>query len=106
MINDLLYKGSAVASWVQALNNPDAAARSDALEGLVKICESLTALLPALTEVLKNADPITRAQTATALGEFGGQTLAIVPVLRSALRRAVLTTDDPEVRAAASEALV
>ena len=106
MADELLYKGTSVGSWVQALNNSDAKARSEAVESLVKICASLTAALPALSAVLKEADAVTRATTATTLGDFGSRIIAIVPVLRSALRSTVLTADDPEVRAAASEALV
>jgi HEAT repeat protein len=106
MTKDLTYKGTPVESWVQALNGSDAAARNEAGESLVRICASLTALLPALSDVLNKSDPATRAHSAAALGDFGGRILAIVPVLRTSLRATVLTTDDPEVRAAASEALV
>jgi HEAT repeat protein len=106
MPNDLLYKGVSIDSWVRALKNSDVGARSEAVESLVTICASLAAVLPTLTDVLKEADAITRARVAAALGDFGSRTLAVVPVLRSALRTTVLTADDPEVRAAASEALV
>jgi HEAT repeat protein len=106
MTNNILYKGKSVGSWVEALKNQDASARSEAVESLLGICTSLTAVLPALTDVLKGGDAVTRAQTAVALGEFGSRAISIVSVLRSALRKAVLTAGDAEERSAASEALV
>jgi HEAT repeat protein len=106
MANDILYKGRSVGSWVEALKNQDASARSEAVDSLLGICTSLTAVLPALTDVLKEGDAVTRTQTAVAVGEFGSRAINMVSVLRSALRTAVLTAVDADERSAASEALV
>jgi HEAT repeat protein len=106
MTSDLTYQGRPLASWVQALNDSDRAARDQAVTNVVGICESLAAVLPALSETLKAGDTVTRARTAATLGEFGGRILSLVPVLRTALRTAVLTADSPDVRSAASQALI
>jgi HEAT repeat protein len=106
MTSELTYQGKPLASWVQALNDADRVARDQAVNCVVGICTSLTAVLPALGEALKDGDAVTRARTATTLGEFGSRIMSLVPVLRTALRTAVLTADDPDVRSAASQALV
>jgi HEAT repeat protein len=106
MSSDLSYQGKPLASWVRALNDADRATREQAVDSLVGICTSLAAVLPALSEALKEGDAVTRARTAATLGEFGSRIMSLVPVLRSALRTAVLTADSPDVRSAASQALV
>src|SRR5437868_5320389 len=102
MINDLSYKGTPINSWLQTLKSADAGARNQAVESLVEVCATLTALLPALIDGLKEANVVTRAQTAATLGDFGGRIAAMLLVLRSALRTTLLTTDDPGVRSAAA----
>ena len=104
MSSDLSYQGKPLASWVRALNDADRATREQAVDSLVGICTSLAAVLPALSEALKEGDAVTRARTAATLGEFGSRIMSLVPVLRSALRTAVLTADSPDVRSAASQA--
>jgi HEAT repeat protein len=106
MSDTLTYHGKPISAWVQALQDPDEAARAQATESLVEICWGLAKVLPALGDVLKQADIVTRVRTAATLGEFGSRLLMLVPGLRAALRAAVLTATDPDVRSAASQALV
>jgi HEAT repeat protein len=106
MSDDLTYQGKPVSTWAQALKNPDEGARAEATESLVQICSTLAAVLPALSEVLKEGETVTQVRTATTLGDFGSRLLVLVPVLRAALRAAVLKATDPDVRSAASQALV
>jgi HEAT repeat protein len=100
------YQGRPISAWVQALQGLDEAARAEATERLVEICWALAEVLPALSDVLKDGDAVTRVRTAATLGEFGSRLLLLVPGLRAALRAAVLTATDPDVRSAASQALV
>ena len=106
MSDTLTYQGKPISAWVEALNDPDQSARAEATERLIQICGSLATVLPALSDVLKEGDAVTRVQTAATLGEFGSRLLLLVPGLRAALRAAVLTATDPDVRSAASQALV
>jgi HEAT repeat protein len=106
MIHDLFYENKPLSAHVLALKDADLGVRGQAVDTLIQICGALTSLLPTLVSVLRQSDACTRARTATILGDFGSQTLNIVPVLRSALRTAVLTSDDSDVRFAASQALV
>jgi HEAT repeat protein len=106
MPDDVMIGGRPVGEWIARLKSEETAARAAAEEALTRLSQAVSEALPALAEALKTDHAASRIQLARLLGEFGGQLMASVPLLRDALRTAVLTAGDPEVRAAASEALV
>jgi len=62
--------------------------------------------LQAWIDRLHEGDATTQAQAAMLLGELGGRLTGAIAVLRSSLEAKVLTASDPDLRTAASEALV
>lgn len=57
-------------------------------------------------DALTAGDATSQVLSAGVLGDFGEQVMSIVPLIRDALETMVLTATVPELRAAASEALV
>src|SRR2546423_9894216 len=79
-----LYKGKPAGHWVQALQDPDAQTRQEAVGALA----ALTAkdAVPQLATALKDQDAGVRAKAAEALWSIGADARDAVPELTSVLR--------------------
>jgi HEAT repeat protein len=103
--DSLRYQSEPVSAWLSLLDHPEEQQRRRASEKLLEISTAISAVLPALSSVLKDLDTSVRARAATSLGELGSKMLSAVPTLRTALRRIVLTDNDEMVRVNALQSL-
>ena len=88
------------ADWIAQLRDKDAARRLEAVKELGKRETELDAVVPALTEALKDANGYVRRDAALALGKLGPGASSAVSALRAAQK-----DKERSVRKAASEAL-
>ncbi len=94
-----LAHGRPLDEWVRDLHAPDARLRHKAVEVLGNIGAGEAAVVPALTEALKDRDAAIRNEAVLALMKRGAAAESALPALTEALRDA-----NPRVRANAAKA--
>jgi HEAT repeat protein len=89
-----------VAEWLKDLRSPDVKARRQAARVLGRVGAVDDAIVPALTEALKDRDGGVRLEAVTALEKAGRPAAPSVPLLQALAR----SDADPRVRSRAAEA--
>jgi HEAT repeat protein len=92
--------GKPVSHWVEVLQSPDAKARKKAVDVLSNVGTADPAVLPALTEAVKDRDVAVRRAAILALLKMGPAAKDATPALTEALQ-----DKDPQTREYARKAL-
>ena len=96
----MMAHGKPVGQWVEELRAPDARARKKAAGVLGNVGAVDPAVVPALTEAVRDRDPAVRAEAAVALMKIGPAARDAAPALAEATKDA-----NPTVRQYAAKAL-
>ena len=96
----VMSHGKPVSYWLEALNDPDARKRVQAVKALGHVGTADPAALPALTAALKDRDPAVRARVVLALLNIGPAASEAIPALEEARN-----DSDPTVRSYVEKAL-